>query len=173
MVAGVSNPADLAVVPVHALTLAGQLVATAGSWTLEAGAARFTPLFPPVPATVHAVVALTGPGWTELCRVSVPAVELEPSTRVDSIDPGGDHLPANVLRISVTFSAPMEQGGASDRFHLLAEDGGELIGTCCRCRRSCGIGPAVDSPCSWNRDASNGGYNRTSRPGRRSCLAPR
>ena len=129
MVAGVSNPADLAVVPVHALTLAGQLVATAGSWTLEAGAARFTPLFPPVPATVHAVVALTGPGWMELCRVSVPAVELEPSTRVESIDPGGDHLPANVLRISVTFSAPMAQGGASGRFHLLAEDGGELIGT--------------------------------------------
>jgi hypothetical protein len=129
VVAGVGNPADLAVVPVHALALAGELVGTAGSWALETGAARFTPVFPPVPATVHAVVARSGPGWTELCRVSVPAIEMEPSTRVDSIDPGGDHLPANVLRMSVTFSAPMQEGGASGRFHLLAEDGGELIGT--------------------------------------------
>ena len=108
--------------------MAGRLVATAGTWTFEADAARFTPFFPPVPATMHAVVALTGSGWTELCRVRVPAVELKPSTRVLSIDPGGNRLPANVLRISVTFSAPMEQGGAAGRFHLLAEDGGELIG---------------------------------------------
>jgi hypothetical protein len=108
--------------------MAGRLVATAGTWTSEADAARFTPFFPPVPATMHAVVALTGSGWTELCRVRVPAVELKPSTRVLSIDPGGNRLPANVLRISVTFSAPMEQGGAAGRFHLLAEDGGELIG---------------------------------------------
>jgi hypothetical protein len=129
LVTGVSNPTDLAVVPIHALTLAGQLVTTAGSWTVQADAARFTPLFPPVPATVHAVVATTGPGWTELCRVTVPAVELVPSTQVVSIDPGGDRLPANVLRISVTFSAPMEQGGASGRFQLLAADGEELIGT--------------------------------------------
>ena len=77
---------------------------------------------------MHAVVALTGIGWTELCRVSVPPVHLAPSTRVVRVDPGGDRLPANVLRFSVSFSAPMEQGGAAGRLHLLADDGSELTG---------------------------------------------
>lgn len=128
VVVGISGVADLAVVPVHALALAGPLVPMAGSWSLEPAVARFTPLFPAVPTTVHAVVALTGSGWTELVRVTVPTVELAPSTQVESIDPGADCLPANLLRISVTFSAPMRQGNAAGRFHLFGDDGTELIG---------------------------------------------
>jgi hypothetical protein len=123
---------DLAVVPVHALALPGPLVATAGSWSQDSGAARFVPAFRPVPGTVHAVVALlkgSEGGWRELARVSVPTVELERSTRVVSIDPGADRVPANLLRISVSFSAPMEEGSAAGHLHLRDDDGTELTDT--------------------------------------------
>ena len=115
----------------HALALADQLVSTAGSWSLEHGAARFTPAFRPVPGTVHAVVAqgALGAPWRELTRAGVPVVELVPRTRVQCIDPGADRVPANLLRISVTFSGPMEEGSAAGRVHLRADDGTELTDT--------------------------------------------
>ena len=128
MVAGVTEPENLAVVPVHALALSGALIATVGSWSPAPGGAFFTPLFPPVPGTVHAVVAVTGERWTELTRAAVPTVELVPSTRVASIDPGADRVPANLLRISVNFSAPMEEGSAAGHLRLRGEDGTELEG---------------------------------------------
>ncbi len=77
MVRGVADLTGLAVVPVHALALAGQLVSTAGSWSLEHGAARFTPAFRPVPGTVHAVVAQAALGASGASSpgAGVPVVE--------------------------------------------------------------------------------------------------
>jgi hypothetical protein len=47
---------------------------------------------------------------------------------VESIEPGGERVPANLLRFAVTFSAAMAEGSAAGRVHLLDEHGSELTG---------------------------------------------
>jgi len=93
--------------------------------------ARFTPRFAAVGGTVYAVVGRQDAhdDWSERARVSVPASQLKPSTVVETIDPGCEQVPANLLRFSVTFSAAMEEGSAAGRIHLRDADGADLPGT--------------------------------------------
>ncbi|MGD8166047.1 Ig-like domain-containing protein [Herbiconiux sp. P16] len=123
-------PAVLAVVPVGALHLGSGLVATAGTWERSDTVARFTPRFAPVAATVFAVVgrADARDEWVELARVSAPGDRAVPRAVVETIDPGGEEVPANLLRFAVTFSAPMGEGSAAGRLHLHDESGTELPG---------------------------------------------
>ncbi|MCU1476536.1 MAG: hypothetical protein JWQ64_1229, partial [Subtercola sp.] len=121
----------MAVVPVGALGLEGALIPTAGSWQREGDDARFTPRFAAVPGTAYAVVGRRDAreAWLERAQVLVPLLPLVPSTAVASINPGGDQVPANLLRFSVTFSAVMEEGTAAGHIHLLDASGAELPGT--------------------------------------------
>jgi len=122
----------LAVVPTGALRLGDQLVATSGSWTRTNEGAQFAPRFPGVPGTDFVVLGQGASGeqhWRELARVSVPPVELLPTTIIESIDPAGETIPANLLRFSVSFSAPIEEGSATGRIRLLDEAGTVMPGT--------------------------------------------
>lgn len=108
--------------------MTGPPVTTAGTWSSATGVAYFTPHFPPVPGTEFAVISVSADGPIELIRATVPAVVITPTTRVLRIDPGPDDVPENLLRFSVTFSAPMEQGSAAGHLRLLSGDGAELPG---------------------------------------------
>jgi hypothetical protein len=122
----------LALVPVGALSLGPDLVTTAGSWELSGEVARFTPRFAAVPGTEYAVVGRRDDGheaWRELTRVSVPDANGVPVTVVESIDPGIQWVPANLLRFSVTFSSAMDEGSAAGHIHLLDETGTVMPGT--------------------------------------------
>lgn len=108
------------------------LVTTAGSWDRAGATARFTPRFGAVPGTTFIVVGrqdVVGDSWRELARVDVSAADLVASTVVESIDPGVDSVPANLLRFSVTFSTAMEEGSAAGRIQLLDGAGAALPGT--------------------------------------------
>jgi hypothetical protein len=121
----------LAIVPSHALSLGAQLVPTAGSWEQDGVETIFTPRFAAVPGTTYSVVGRgedpTLP-WRELARVRVPDDGRASSTVVETIDPSVDEVPANLLRFSLTFSGPMDEGSAAGRIHLLDEAGATLRG---------------------------------------------
>jgi hypothetical protein len=120
----------LAVVPVQALRLGNELVPTAGSWQREADVACFTPRFTPVDGTVYAVITRpdVAESWQEVARVSVARAAATRTAVVRSIDPGGEWVPANLLRFSVTFSAEMEEGSASGHIHLRDASGAHVPG---------------------------------------------
>lgn len=106
-------------------------MATAGDWERGEGHARFTPRFPAVPGTAFAVVEWRrdpASRWSEVARVVVPDRVVAASTRVEAIDPGVEQVPANLLRFSVTFSEPMEEGSAAGRIHLRDAAGTESAG---------------------------------------------
>jgi hypothetical protein len=109
--------------------LDGPLVATAGAWERVEGGARFTPRFAAVPGTDYVVLGRADDRWRELASLTVPAADRPSHTVVESIDPGVDEVPANLLRFAVTFSAPMEDGSAEGRVHLLDASGAALPGT--------------------------------------------
>ena len=67
--------------------------------------------------------------WRELASLTVPAADRPPHTVVESIDPGVDEVPANLLRFAVAFSEAMEDGSAEGRIHLVDSSGAELPGT--------------------------------------------
>jgi hypothetical protein len=115
---------------VGALRLGDELVATAGSWDRQEDVACFTPRFAPVDGTEYAVVTRRDAteSWREQARVTVPRHPATRTTVVRSIDPGGDRVPANLLRFSVTFSAEMEEGSADGHLHLRDASGDDLPG---------------------------------------------
>ncbi|BDZ51354.1 hypothetical protein GCM10025867_35950 [Frondihabitans sucicola] len=105
---------------------------TAGTWDRDDDAACFTPRFAAVPGTGYVVLGRPeGPGrdWRELARTEAPRAERRSSTVVEAIEPGSGEVPANLLRFSVTFSAPMEEGSAAGHVHLLDETGHESAGS--------------------------------------------
>lgn len=131
VVVGTAPPALLAIVPIDALRLGKDLMPTAGSWERDGDIARFFPRFAPVGGTVFAVVGRQDArqGWSERARVVAPGAHPAPTTIVETIDPGSDQVPANLIRFSVTFSEAMEEGTAAGRIHLRDASGAELPGT--------------------------------------------
>jgi hypothetical protein len=122
----------LAVVPAGALALGPSIVTTAGAWERSGDTARFTPRFAAVPGTEYVVVGRGDDAtatWHELAHVRVPEAGLVPSAVVETIDPGIDTVPANLLRFSVTFSSVMEEGSAAGHIQLLDETGTSMPGT--------------------------------------------
>jgi hypothetical protein len=131
VVAGTALPELLAIVPIDALSLGNELMPTAGSWERDGDIARFIPRFAAVGGTVFAVVGRQDArqGWSERARVVATGTRPAPTTVVETIDPGCDQVPANLLRFSVTFSEAMEEGTAAGRIHLHDASGAELQGT--------------------------------------------
>jgi hypothetical protein len=118
-------------VPIDALEVGGELVPTAGSWERDGGAAHFTPRFPAVAGTIFVVLgrADARESWRELTRVVAPGAHPVSTTRVESIDPQVEEVPANLLRFTVTFSNPMEEGTATGRIGLRDANDFDLPGT--------------------------------------------
>ena len=104
----------------------GNIPPLLGDYTVESGTLVFRPKFPLSPgmryrANFHA------PGIAAAERVfDGPPRDTTPRTRVEHVYPSADVLPSNLLRFYIYFSAPMTQGQAGRRIHLLDEKGKDL-----------------------------------------------
>lgn len=99
----------------------------------EDGRVLFEPTFPFRPGVGYTVrwspAALGGavaedPVVTKV--VEIPAPEVKPTTVVERVDPPGEVLPENLLRVYVYFSAPMSRGRSYRHLHLVDENGDEV-----------------------------------------------
>lgn len=97
-----------------------------GQYALVDGRIRFTPLAPLHRGRPYHVT-FAPPGWeTVTATVSLPTVDLTPSTIVTQIFPTAEVLPANQRRFHIHFSAPMNPRGVMD-FVGLFDDNGHRI----------------------------------------------
>jgi hypothetical protein len=126
---------------VRAVAGADRVPPLAGRYAVATeGCLRFAPRFPPEgPLSYHirldpaALARLAGQRplsdsvleWR--FELPAPATQL-PSTVVSSIHPSFGTIPANQLRWYVEFSAPMQEGEAAKRVHLVDARGREISG---------------------------------------------
>lgn len=93
-----------------------------GSHALEEDRLRFTPRFPPAPGQAYVArwrSPLAAPGTTPLeLRFALPEPERRPTTTVAAVYPTADEVPANLLKLYVSFSAPMSRGRAHRHLRL-------------------------------------------------------
>ena len=107
---------------------AGDVPLLLGSYRVEAGVLAFHPQFPLAPG-VHYRAVFHPPGAAAIEQTfDGPAADTRRLTRVDRVYPSADVLPSNLLRWYIYFSAPMSQGEAGRRLHLLDENGKPLAG---------------------------------------------
>jgi hypothetical protein len=110
-----------------------------GRYGVADGAIRFEPRFPFDDGTAYRVIVDTarlareaggvaGNSDPLTYRFAIPAVAHARTTRVVGVYPSSTRLPANLLRIYVETSAPMEVGNALERIHLVDEAGREVEG---------------------------------------------
>lgn len=132
LVAGPGLAGRVAVVPSSVLAIPTAVVPTVGRWSGDGDALSFTPRFPFRAGTTYALVlrdddpAPGAPGWTEVARLQRPEERTPPTTTVVAIHPTAPAVPVNLLRVSVTFSAPMDEGSASGHVHLEDADGRDI-----------------------------------------------
>lgn len=94
-----------------------------GSYAVEEGGLRFTPQFSFAPG-IRYRVELAVPGATLLVhRFTVPGAEARQATRVVAIHPTDSVLPANILRLTIEFSAPMAGGPVAEHVRVLDDAG--------------------------------------------------
>jgi hypothetical protein len=96
-----------------------------GRYEREGTTVRFVPSFPPSQGVTYVARA----EWVRDvadARFSLPRCETGPTTKVTAIHPTSDRVPANLLKLYVEFSAPMSDGEAERRIHLLDTNGREV-----------------------------------------------
>jgi hypothetical protein len=96
----------------------------AGIFESQDGDAWFVPRFPLVPGLGYTLLI----DGVEAARIETPARASTPTTEVVSIHPAAVELPVNLLRIYVTFSAPMSEGYATRAVTIRRLDTGEPLG---------------------------------------------
>ena len=100
-----------------------------GTYSVSGRTLRFTPAFPFDPGRQYDVrfdASSAGgvPGNPVLtATVGLPRSTTAPTTTVAAIYPSGDVLPENLLRMYVTFSAPMSAANGIGHVELLGPDG--------------------------------------------------
>ena len=110
-----------------------------GRYSADDDHVRFEPRFPFDDGVAYRVVVdtaalargATGAGTNAeplTYRFAIPAVTRPRTTRVTAVHPSAATLPANLLRLYVETSAPMEPGNALANIHLLDESGREVEG---------------------------------------------
>lgn len=106
-----------------------EIAAVSGRYDVLADRVRFTPSFPPEPgapyramADLSGLLAAPGPRPAPL-TFSLAKPVGAPTTHVERIYPSGDTAPANLLRLYIVFSGPMQRGHALDQIRLLDRDG--------------------------------------------------
>jgi hypothetical protein len=116
----------------------GGPAAVAGRYAVADGSLRFTPMFPFDDGREYEVLLtpsrLPGEGGDEPWRkqtlaavVGKPAVVRSPTTVVSHVYPSGDAVPANQLRMYLSFSAPMDWRSGFDYVRLLDDRGQEVV----------------------------------------------
>jgi hypothetical protein len=96
-----------------------------GRYEREGTTVRFVPGFPPSPGVTYVARA----AWVrdvEDVRFTLPRCETAPTTKVSAIYPTSDRVPANLLKLYIEFSAPMSDGEAERRVHLVDAKGREI-----------------------------------------------
>lgn len=97
-----------------------------GKYAVAAGSLVFRPAFPLAPGVRYRAVFRPPNGVPMERFFDGPRRPSTHSTRVERIYPSGGIWPANLLHVYVFFSAPMTQGEAGRRMHLLDEKGNAL-----------------------------------------------
>jgi hypothetical protein len=104
--------------------------AMVGSYDVNDGVLRFTPMFPLDPGRQYHVVfdgsripGSTGSTTPLVATVGLPASTAQPSTTVSHVFPTTDIVPENQLRLYIHFSAPMGLRGGLDYVTLVNERG--------------------------------------------------
>ena len=107
------------------VTVAADAPPVLGTYLVAGRTLRFTPAFPFDPGRQYDVrfdaSAAGGPVLT--ATVGLPASTTAPTTTVAAIYPSGDVLPENLLRMYVTFSAPMSAASGIGHLELIGPDG--------------------------------------------------
>ena len=107
-----------------------------GTYAIEGGTIRFTPLFPFDPGRPYEVrfdpsTAVGDEGSaneTLVATVALPSRDSSPSTVVRAIYPSSDVIPENQLRMYIEFSAPMGLRSGIEKLTLLDDQGREVSG---------------------------------------------
>ena len=107
-----------------------------GTYAVSHDAIHFSPLFDFDPGRSYRVVfdparlpsrlnGVTGAWRSRLIDETVrePAPEQRPATTVVEVYPTADVVPENLLRLYISFSAPMSRGSGTDHVHLLDGNG--------------------------------------------------
>jgi len=107
----------------------GDVPPLAGTYTVEGGSLVFHPNYPIAPG-VHYRAVFQPPGGGSPVEKTFdgPHQDKTPFARVERVYPSANVLPSNLLRLYVYFSAPMGRGQASQRIHVLDENGKVLQG---------------------------------------------
>jgi hypothetical protein len=102
------------------LGIEGSLPVVAGRFEADGDALRFVPRFPFLPGTAYRVLVHRSVGGVattsfevddyQLLTFAVPAPPATATTRVVAVHPTAPVVPRNLLRLYVTFSAPMSEG---------------------------------------------------------------
>jgi hypothetical protein len=96
-----------------------------GRFEREGTTVRFVPGFPPSPGVTYVARAAWVPE-VEDARFTLPRCDTAPTTKVAAIYPTSERVPANLLKLYIEFSAPMSDGEAERRVHLLDSNGREV-----------------------------------------------
>src|SRR5580704_12511958 len=104
----------------------GDVPALLGTYAVEGGSLVFHPRFPLVAGVQHRAVFQGPKGKLVEATFDGPPQETISTTRVLHVYPSADVLPSNTLKLYIYFSAPMSQGEAWQRIHLLDENGKPL-----------------------------------------------
>jgi hypothetical protein len=100
-----------------------------GAWGREGDAVLFRPRFTPAPQVrLRAVFRPADGAPVTAWFGGVPAPERAPSTRVVSLTPSAAVWPENLLRLYLTFSAPMRLGVAWPHIRMLDAAGAPMGG---------------------------------------------
>jgi hypothetical protein len=100
-----------------------------GTYRYEGGGVTFTPRFDPAPSVrLRAEFRPAGGEPIVAWFGGVPAPVKAPSTRILSVTPSAGAWPENILRLYLTFSAPMRIGEAWRHIRMLDADGAPMGG---------------------------------------------
>jgi hypothetical protein len=100
-----------------------------GAYAREGDAVAFTPRFAPAPGLrLRAVFSPPGADVVTARFGGVPVPPRAPTTRVLSVTPSAEIWPENILKLYITFSAPMRIGVALDNIRIRDANGAVLGG---------------------------------------------
>jgi hypothetical protein len=94
------------------------LPAMMGRYEREGTTVRFVPSFPPSPGVTYVARAVSVQDVDDV-RFTLPVCEMASTTKVMAIYPTSDRVPENLLKLYIEFSAPMSDGEAERRVHLI------------------------------------------------------
>lgn len=116
--------------PAGALAVPDAVVPVPGRWETDGDARRFTPRLPFVRDVEYALVGAVGAvgtgSWIELARLRRSGAGIAATATVVAVHPAAAEVPENLLRLSITFSAPMDEGSAAGAVHLVDGAGADI-----------------------------------------------